>query len=723
MRSSDLSDLLRIARRCLPFTSTDGQAFVRLDEPSSGGFFILPVRSPAFRRWFFFHFYAEYDSLPTSRAFRAVLDHLEAQAHHAGDNQFLSVWRRVGARGSDPIPREILLDLADSDRRFVTISPKGWSVAPGDNALFETSRSTVPLPEPVSSDPGPVGQALSPVNPLTALHACLNLPDRAAWIRCLAWLLAAMRPNGPFPVLILQGPPASGKTFAARVLRSLVDPSIAPLTPIPGTVRDLVAVARQNWVLAFDHVSSLAPQIPDALCRISTGLGASLRESPSDFEPLLQTYRRPVIITATSRWSPPPEIAERALTICLPALPPGNRRPEAELLATFKEHFPAILGALCSAVSTALRRLPSIDLPSGRLPDALAWTLAACGAGASACQPEPGQDCFTDAEIREAFAAPVLRTTEQAIRDLLEEQPHWSGTATQLFELLFPLISCPTPKILSEQLREAAASSLAVHNIAVKCRRSNGVRLIDLSRVPSAADPQISPSDAEAPSQPAEKKEFLGAVKTVDRPPVCGTVPNFDTTPADDGTGGLSHRRVTDCQPVGPDLMPVHQPEGQCLSRGADPLRAVSETVSVLATHADNSRAFIRVRRCLSVAKLVPSGLARSARGVRRTFIRDARQQPRLLLALDVHRVIRHGLCGDFFEPMGRLCRNRDHVALTHVVSRSTFERRSTHLVRGSPPGVDHGPAHNQRGFPFHHDEHVVGAVVGFNFTSLPPLR
>jgi hypothetical protein len=49
MRSSYLSDLLRIARRCLPFTSTDGQAFVRLDEPSSGGFFILPVRSPAVR--------------------------------------------------------------------------------------------------------------------------------------------------------------------------------------------------------------------------------------------------------------------------------------------------------------------------------------------------------------------------------------------------------------------------------------------------------------------------------------------------------------------------------------------------------------------------------------------------------------------------------------------------------------------------------------------------
>ena len=98
MRSaSSLAYLLRIARRGVPFTSSDGQAFVRLDEPSSGGFYILPVRSAAFRQWLFYQFFAEFDSVPTSHAIAAVLDHLEAQAHHAGDNQNLAVWRRVAA--------------------------------------------------------------------------------------------------------------------------------------------------------------------------------------------------------------------------------------------------------------------------------------------------------------------------------------------------------------------------------------------------------------------------------------------------------------------------------------------------------------------------------------------------------------------------------------------------------------------------------------------------
>jgi hypothetical protein len=505
MRSaSSLPYLLRIAGRGIPFTASDGQAFVRLAELFSGGFYILPLRSPAYRHWFFYQCFSEYDFVPTSHTFQAVLNHLEAQAHHAGDNQRLSVWRRVGARGSDPIPSEILLDLADPGRQFVTISAERWEVSAGENALFQTSRSTVSLPAPVQADPG---------SALAALRSCLNLPDRAVWIRCLAWLLSALRPSGPFPFLILQGPAASGKTFAARVLRSLVDPSASPLTSVPLTVSDLLAVARQNWVLAFDHISTLAPRIPDALCRLSTGFGSALRETPRfEPEPLLQYYRRPVIFTATSHLSPPPELSERALIVRLPSIPPAKRRPESELLDVLGQSLPAILGSLCSAVSTALRRLPGLDHPSGRLPDAFAWMLAACGAGdLVACQPEPGEECFTEDEIRDAFAALVPRTLEEAIRGLLDQQPHWSGTASQLFDLLSPLASCCSPKVLSEQLRDAAPD-LRADRVTVKFRRAHGgVRFIDLSREPGDALCPISPSDSASPVQPDEKEDLLAA--------------------------------------------------------------------------------------------------------------------------------------------------------------------------------------------------------------------
>jgi len=208
---------------------------------------------------------------------------------------------------------------------------------------------------------------------LDTLRSCLNLPTRAAWLRCLAWLLAAFRPFGPFPFLILQGPPGSGKTFAARILRSLIDPCSAPLTPIPASVRDLLTLARHNWILAFDHISTLSLPLTDALCRLSSGLGATLRETSGPApEPLQQYIRRPVLLTVTERWSCPADLAERAFVVTLPPLPPASRNTETALLTAFQQAWPAILGALCSAVSTALSRAPkptcSPDAPPTRSP-------------------------------------------------------------------------------------------------------------------------------------------------------------------------------------------------------------------------------------------------------------------------------------------------------------------------------------------------------------------
>jgi hypothetical protein len=211
-----------------------------------------------------------------------------------------------------------------------------------------------------------------------------------------------------------------------------------------------------------------------------------------------------MLFTATPRWSPPPELTNRALIVSLPEIPPGKCRPELELLNTFLQAFPAILGALCSAVSTALRRLPDLPLPSGRLPDAFAWILAA--SPALVC---PGDEPFTEDEIRAAFAAHLPRTVPQAVRDLMHQQTEWSGTATELCDLLQPLITA-SPRGLSQHLHDAVPS-LAAAGIEIVFRHSNGVKIIDLLRKNRAAnfpEPPTKPSDE---AQPHDSEELLAA--------------------------------------------------------------------------------------------------------------------------------------------------------------------------------------------------------------------
>jgi len=501
-RNPSIERLIPIVQQGIPFTAADGQAFLRLPVVSSGGFFFLPVRSRAFRDWFFQQFFALYETLPSSHAFHAILNHLEAQAGGDEDNQRLAVSRRVGSRVPDYVPKQILLDLANPERQFVDISPHGWTVAAGTDALLETSRSTKRIPAPVPSD--------DPAADLETLRSCLNLPSGSAWLRCLAWLLAAFRPSGPYPFLIFQVPPGSGKTFAARILRSLIDPSAAPLAPIPSSARDLLTLARHNWVLAFDHVSAFSPQLTDALCRLSSGAGVSLREEARSSEPLLQSCRRPVLLTVTSRWSSPADLAARALTVTLPPIPPAERRFEAELLGALEESWPRILGALCSALSVALRRLPEIMQPSARRPsdrcaDALAWAMAA----------SPALGC-TEEQIEQAFdPPPPPHPMVEAVQALLERRRCWTGSATELLDLLQPALSCQTPKGVSEQLRKCMLT-LADAGIELKFRRlSGGSKVIDLQAdpcvAPPAKDPPSATQNSDASSQPAETEELTAA--------------------------------------------------------------------------------------------------------------------------------------------------------------------------------------------------------------------
>jgi hypothetical protein len=505
--------LLAIARRGLPFTAPDGQAFVRLHAPSFQGFYILPVRSRAYREWFFHEFYAQYDTLPGARAFHSVLNHLEAEANHEDQNQGLAVWHRVGCRygavlpdqadavsGPCPptpsprhagiVPTQILLNLANPQCEFVEISSSGWTTTAGAGALFQTSRSSHPIPAPA---------ATSAPGALETLRSFLNLPSRADWLRCLAWLLAALRPDGPFPILILQGPPGSGKSFAARVLRTLVDPCASPLTPIPSSVRDLRTLARQNWILAFDHLSALSPQLSDALCRLSSGLGATLRETAGPgAEPLQQSYKRPILLTVTERWSCPADLAHRALTVTLPPLAP---RTEDSLIAVFQQAWPDILAALCSAVGAALSRVSQFDSPSPRCPNALAWAMAA--APALAC---------TEDEMRLAFNLPVPpHPIVEAVCTLLEQRRRFTGTASQLLELLQPFVTCLTTNGLSRQLRSSILT-LADIGIELKFKHLHGgARFIEISddpgdafreKAPKNAPPNLAPSTQPPHSEP-----------------------------------------------------------------------------------------------------------------------------------------------------------------------------------------------------------------------------
>ncbi len=333
------TELLCLAADYPAFRSPEGQAFVSIPFGPTGRQ-IVALHSPNLRDHLTSRFHETFNVFPKPRALAEAIRRLSAEAFGPGNSMYPAerpVFLRLAA-----LPSQIVLDLLDNGQT-VEIGPSSWSVADSNPACFQRTRSHAPLPHPVQTE----------TPDFEPLARCLRLShDRPAFLRILTWLLTAMRPGtGPYPILLLRGPSGSGKSTTARILKSLIDPSHAPLLPAPTSRRSLMRDASNNWVLAFDHVSKLPTQVSDTLCTLTSGIAHTFRDGGRT---VTQNLLRPIILVATDRLKLHPDLAARCLIVDLEPPEPTEEPARENPADAFDGLRSAILGSLCTAVSQAM---------------------------------------------------------------------------------------------------------------------------------------------------------------------------------------------------------------------------------------------------------------------------------------------------------------------------------------------------------------------------------
>jgi hypothetical protein len=255
--------------------------------------------------------------------------------------------------------------------------------------------------------------------------------DGDTWRLVVGWLVATLRPQGPYPALALFAEQGAGKSTTGRLLRALIDPNAAPLRAEPRDGRDLMIAANNSWCLAFDNLSHMPPWLSDALCRLSTGGGFATRELYTDQDEMIFDAQRPALLTSIEEVASRSDLLDRCLVVWLPAIPEDRRLPEAKLFSEFEKVRPFILGALLDAVVVALRELPNVQLPAlPRMADFALWATAAEAAF--------GWDrgTFLSAYQRNRQSANEVALEASPIAEpllgLLDEQGAWTGTASEL---------------------------------------------------------------------------------------------------------------------------------------------------------------------------------------------------------------------------------------------------------------------------------------------------
>lgn len=384
-----------------------------------------------------------------------------------------AVHTRIGNSG-----KSIYLDIGNKDWQAIAITATGWQVVDHSPVHFRRSGSTAALPMPLSG-----------AGNVELLRKYLNVDCDSDFHMLLAWLVGCFHPSGPYPILILTGEQGSAKSTTAKVLRSLVDPASPMGRSAPRSEQDLVIAAKHNHVLAFDNLSTIKPQLADALCRIATGGGFGTRKLHSDADEVLFTACRPILLNGIPDLASRPDLADRAIIVTLPVISSRERKFEAEFWNSFDKDAPQILAGLLDAASTAIDQIGSVKLSDRpRMADFAKWVTAAEPAlgwahGAFIDSFEANRQSVQQAAID---GNPVA----EAILSLVADLGKWSGTATELLFKLrnnYPMLTDDPqcfprqPNRLSSELRRIQPL-LRARNVELSVSRKGktGARLIQL---------------------------------------------------------------------------------------------------------------------------------------------------------------------------------------------------------------------------------------------------
>jgi hypothetical protein len=438
--------LIALAGEALLFHTAESEAYARVPVDEHHETWML--RSKGFRRWLMRKFFQSCGKPPRVQALQDAISLLEAKAQFEAPEAPLFV--RI-AEYSD----RIYIDLSNAKWQAVEITQQGWRVIADPPVHFRRAKGMQALPQP------------QPGGSIKLLRKLINVGADDNWSLCAAWLVAACRPKGPYPILILQGEQGSAKSTMVKFLRRVLDPSIALVRTPPREERDLLIAAANSRVIAYDNVSGVPPWLSDSLCRLATGGGFSTRELYTDSEEVFFDAMRPVVLNGIDHLAERADLADRALILHLPHIDNRYRKDEAQLYSDFERDLSQILGALFTAVSGALARLPHIKLESKpRMADFALWATAAELALGFSNGDFMRAYLGNRAEvIQETLEADPVGAAIVALMDALRdaERPgSWDGTCKELLPHLEQLVgdavkmsrSWPkTPRGLSSRLR------------------------------------------------------------------------------------------------------------------------------------------------------------------------------------------------------------------------------------------------------------------------------
>ncbi len=307
------------------------------------------LASRRFRDWLMSSFYDQNKKIIRNQSINEALSALTGIGRTKNYQREINI--RVATLNGD-----YYIDLCQNgNSKAVKISAGDWEIIENPPVIFIRPDTMQLLPSP-SKEAG---------YDLKTLWNICNIPHNKQ-ILIITYLLEALRPDTPYPLLEILGEQGSAKSTTQAILRRIIDPNACDLRATPKSPEDLYIAAGSNHLMSYENVSHLTPAIQDGFCTIATGGGFAKRKLYFDSDEVIIHAKNPVMINGISAVITAPDLIDRTITIDLPAI--INREESPLLWDRFKNSHGKILGILLNIFATALSKLPNIEMPSNQRP-------------------------------------------------------------------------------------------------------------------------------------------------------------------------------------------------------------------------------------------------------------------------------------------------------------------------------------------------------------------
>lgn len=374
------------------------------------------LNSSRFKSWVVRQYWLEEKKPPKGEHIRTALDVLHSMALFEGEKIDLAT--RVGKKDA-----ALWYDLSDENWRAIKITDQGWEVVERPPALFRRYKHMSPQCSPKKG--GSVDLLLRYVN--------ITSPDHQ--LLMLVYIVSCFVPDIPHPIPILYGSQGSAKSTFLRVLRRLIDPSATELLTFPTHKEQLIQLLSHHYAPYFDNATTLPDWLSDSLCRAVTGEGFSKRELYTNDDDIIYFFRSCIGLNGINVAATKADLLDRSILFGLERIPPEKRQDEDKFWKTFEQERPVILGGVFDALSKALGIIPEVKV--GGLPRMADFALWGCAIAVALG--------YTQEQFLTAYQANIDEQNEEAIREhpvavavraYMKDKQDWSGTSTQLLDVL-----------------------------------------------------------------------------------------------------------------------------------------------------------------------------------------------------------------------------------------------------------------------------------------------